>query len=231
MSKGSVSFWGILGFVAILLAGSCAFAGEPVHWTGWYAGAFGSYVFGTLNSNEPGHAQSTGDYDDDAPMAGICAGYNHQYDNDWVAGVEVMLPLYMQKGTAVDKEYFPGLVTYEADYRYGLFIAAKGGHSYGKALPYAFGAIGFANVVGKTLNVDLNENYSPGFEQSAAATHFIWQLGGGIDYQASEVVFVGARVAAFIATRADHTMPWNEPGPNMFGYNAVLVQVNAGYRF
>ncbi|MFH1698996.1 MAG: hypothetical protein ABIE07_00280 [Candidatus Zixiibacteriota bacterium] len=223
--------WSILVIIVILIAASQAFAGEPINWTGWYAGAFGGYISGKLNSNDPLHEESTGDYDDDSPMAGISIGYHRQYENDWVAGVEVMLPLYIQKGTAVDKQYFPDTVTYEADYRYGLLVAAKGGRSYGKALPYAFGAVGFTNVDGKTFNVDLEENYSPGFEQSAAAAHFIWQLGAGIDYQASEVVFMGARVAAFIGARADHTMPWNEPGPNEFGYNSVLVQINGGYRF
>lgn len=231
MYTRNMNICSILGCVVILLVGSHAFAGEPGNWTGWHAGAFGSYVSGKLNSNDPAHEESTGDYDDDGPLAGICVGYHRQYGNDWVAGAEVMLPLYMEKGTAVDKQYFPDSVTYEAHYCYGLLIAAKGGRSYGKALPYAFGAIGFVNVDGKTFNVDLDEIYSPGFEQSAAATHFVWQLGVGIDYQMSSVVFLGARVAAFTATRADHTMPWNEPGPNNFGYNSVLVQVNGGYRF
>jgi opacity protein-like surface antigen len=231
MFTRNMNVWGTLGFVAILLVTSHASAGEPVDWTGWHVGAFGGYVSGKLNSNDPAHEQSTGDYDDDMPMAGICVGYHRQFDNNWVAGVEVMLPLYMLKGTAVDKQYFPDLVTYEATYRYGLLIAGKGGRGYGRALPFAFGAIGFMNVDGKTYNVDLNESYSPGFEQSAAATHFVWQLGGGIDYQVSEVLFLGARVAAFVAARANHTMPWNEPGPNEFGYNSVLVQVNGSYRF
>jgi opacity protein-like surface antigen len=231
MFTRSKNLWITLGFVAVLLVGSHATAVEPVDWTGWYAGAFGGYVSGKLNSNDPAHEESTGDYDDDSPLAGVSVGYHRQFDNAWVAGVELMVPLYIQKGTAVDKLYFPDLVTYEASFRYGALIAVKGGRSYGKALPYAFGAIGLTNVDGKTYNVDLNEQYSPGFEQSAAATHFIWQLGGGIDYQMSEVLFVGARVAGFIGARADHTMPWNEPGPNEFGYKSVLVQVNVGYGF
>ncbi|MCP4632858.1 MAG: porin family protein [candidate division Zixibacteria bacterium] len=231
MFTSKINFWIALGFSTILLAASHASAGEPVDWTGWYAGAFGSYISGELNSDDPAHKQSTGDYDDDSPMAGICAGYHHQYDNDWVAGAELIVPLYIQNGTAVDKQYFPDLVTYEADFRYGVLIAVKGGRSYGQALPYAFGAIGITNVDGKSHNVDLNENYSPGFVQSAPATHFVWQLGGGCDYKVSETIFVGARVAAFIGAKADHTMPWNEPGPNKFGYNSLLMQVNAGYRF
>lgn len=94
----------------------------------------------------------------------------------------------------------------------------------------SIGAVGITSVDGKTYNVDLDENYSPGFEQSAVATHFIWQLGAGIDYRVSPVITLGARVAAFTGAKADHTMPWNEPGPNEFGYESVLVQLNLGYR-
>ncbi len=206
-------------------------ATEPVDWTGWYGGAFGGYVSGELNSDNPDHKASTGDYDDDSPMFGVSVGYNRQFTSRWVAGFEVILPLYMQKGTAVDKVWFPDLVTYEATFRYGLIVAVKGGKSFGKALPYAFGAIGITDVNGKTYNVDEDENYSPGFEQSAAATHFIWQLGAGVDYMVSEKMFLGARVAAFTGAKADHTMPWNEPGPNEFGYDSVLLQLNFGYRF
>ncbi|HOZ08209.1 MAG TPA: hypothetical protein PLR32_03550 [candidate division Zixibacteria bacterium] len=231
MSHRRRSLSSLVSAVAILLAVSQAAAGEAVDRTGFYVGAFGGYVSGSLNSNDPSHKESTGDYDDDSPLAGISGGYQRQYSNNWVAGLEIMIPLYIQKGTAVDKKYFPDTVTYEADFRYGLLLAAKFGRAYGNALPYLFGAAGFTNVDGKTLNVDLSENYSPGFEQSAAATHFLWQLGGGFDYQVSPVMFVGTRVAAFIGARADHTMPWNEPGPNEFGYNAVLVQIQGGYHF
>jgi opacity protein-like surface antigen len=211
--------------------GPYAHAGDPVFPTGWYVGAYGGYISGELNSNDPSHKESTGDYNDDSPMAGIFGGYDWNYDNDWIAGVELMIPLYIEKGTAVDKQYYPDLVTYEASYRFALLLAAKWGHSFGNALPYLFGAIGFVNAEGKTFNVDNNDNYSPGFEQSAAATHFVWQLGAGFDYQISKVWFLAARVAAFIAAQADHTMPWNEPGPNLFGYDSILMQINVGYRF
>lgn len=222
--------WTALVAVAVVSTG-VAHAGEPVDWTGWHAGVYGSYISGKLNSNDPGHEQSTGDYNDDGPMAGIYGGFRRQSPNRTVVGVEVMVPLYMEKGTAVDKQYFPGLVKYEATYNWALFLSGHVGRAYGKTLPYLYGAAGFANVDGRTLNVDQNDNYSPGFVQSAAATHFVWQGGGGVDYQVSEKYFAGARIAAFIAARADHTMPWNKPGPNEFGYRASLFQVNVGRRF
>ncbi len=231
MFKSYLNFLCSFCFVCSLLSGSFANAQVNPDSKKWYAGILGGYVSGELNSDDPTHKETTGDYNDDSPMAGVFVGYLHQFDNDWVAGAELIIPLYMEKGTAVDKVYFPDLVTYEASYRYALFLTGKFGYSLDKLLPYVFGSVGFANVNGKTYNVDLEENYSPGFEQSAAATHLIWQIGGGVDYNFSEVLFASARVGAFIGTKADHTMPWNEPGPNMFGYNALLIQVNFGYRF
>ena len=52
-----------------------------------------------------------------------------------------------------------------------------------------------------------------------------------MDHRMSRKVYVGGRVAAFMGTRADHTMSWNEPGPNKFGYRAALLQLNLGYGF
>ena len=221
----------ILVLFVITLFVSQTNAQENTKLKNWYAGVFGGYLSGELNSDDPTHFETTKDFNDDSPMAGVFIGYQHQFDEEWFGGAEIIIPLYIEKGTAVDAVFFPDLVTYEASYKYALFLTGKFGHIFGRALPYVYGSVGFANVDGKTLNVDENDNYSPGFEQSAAATHLIWQIGGGIDYQISEVIFIGARIAAFIGAQADHTMPWNEPGPNMFGYDALLLQFIAGYYF
>ena len=220
-----------LGLVIILFAGPQMYAGGGEDSTKWYAGAFGGYVSGKLNSNGPAHEQSTGDYKDDSPIAGVFIGYRHLFENHWFGAVEAIIPVYFEKGTAVDKEYYPDLVKYEAVFKYAFLVAVKYGKCFDNIQPYVYGAVGFVNVDGRTLNVDENDNYSPGFIQSAAATHFVWQLGGGADYNVNEVIFVGARVGAFIGAQADHTMSWNEPGPNLFGYDSVIMQINIGYRF
>lgn len=231
MFTNKMNFLIVLSCIFNLISSSSTFAADPADTTKWYAGAFGGYVSGKLNSNDPSHEASTGDYNDDSPMFGIFVGYQDHFDNNWMWGSELVIPLYMEKGTAVDKQYFPDLVKYEATYRYAVYLTGKWGYKLDETLAYLFGSVGFVNVNGKTLNVDLNEQYSPGFEQSAAATHFVWQLGGGVDYNVNNDIFIGARVGAFIGERADHTMPWNEPGPNLFGYNALLLQFNLGYRF
>ncbi|MBD3169263.1 MAG: outer membrane beta-barrel protein [candidate division Zixibacteria bacterium] len=231
MLKHRVFFWSTLASVIIVFAITEARAAEPVEWTGWYAGAYGSYISGELNSDDPEHKESTGDYEDDGPMLGVMGGYNKQFENYWLVGAELLIPYYMKKGSAVDKKWFPDSVTYEAVYRYGIFIGLKGGKVFGKFLPYGFGAVGIVNVDGRSIGVDENENYSEGYVQSAAATHMVWQIGAGADYQVSEKFFVGTRLAAFIAAKADHTMPWNEPGPNNFGYDAFMIHLHGAYRF
>ena len=206
MSKGYIKMFSVLVLVLITSSNLLPAAGTNPDSLKWYAGIFGGYLSGKLNSDDPSHEASTGDYVDDGPMLGILLGYQGKVSENWVAGAELVIPLYMKKGTAVDKQYFPDLVTYEASYRYALFLTGKFGYDMNKVLPYVFGTVGFANVVGKTFNVDLEENYVPGFEQSAAATHLIFQVGGGVDYNFSEALFASARVGAFIGAKADHTL-------------------------
>ncbi|MBU1074313.1 autotransporter domain-containing protein, partial [bacterium] len=142
MSKHSLI--AILAFA--FAAAGAAGAAEPVDWTGWYASAYGGYISGEVSSNDPAHEQSTGDYDDDGYTAGLTGGYRSQNENGWVYGVELDVLLYMEKGTAVDKVGFPDLVAYEANYRWAVLAGARAGRALGKALPYLYGLVGFANV-------------------------------------------------------------------------------------
>jgi opacity protein-like surface antigen len=211
-------------------AAASAQAPQPVDWSGWYAGAFAGWADGKLNGSES-HESTTGDYEDNGFMAGLFGGYRHQTAEGWVFGGELIVPLHMDEGSAVDKEFYPDQVFYEAEGKYGLLLGAHAGKAMGRALPYVHGAIGFAKVEGRTLNVDLNENLDPGFVQDDEASPFVWQVGAGLDYQLSSSIIFGARVSYFEVTKADYTMPWNQPGPNKFGWSSILGQVLLSYRF
>lgn len=206
-------------------------AQPPGSWSGWFGGAYGSYVSGELNSNDPAHEESTGDYEDDGPLAGLFATYRFERATGWVYGLELDIPLYMKKGTAVDKVWFPDVVTYEADYRWGVLAGGQAGRSVGRALVYGYGLIGLTSVDGKTYNVDENDQLAMGYVQSSAATHLIWQLGLGADLSLSPTLLAGARLGLFTAAKADHTMAWNQPGPNEFGYSGILMRLHAIRRF
>lgn len=220
----------LLFALVALPASTSAQATDPVNWSGWYAGAFAGWADGKLNSSEA-HEATTGDYKDNGFMAGLFGGYRHQTPEGWVFGGELIVPLHMDKGSAVDKEFFPDEVFYEAEGKFGIMIGANAGKSIGRALPYVHGAVGFAKVEGRTLNVDLDENLDPGFVQDDEASPFVWQVGAGLDYQLTSSFIFGGRVSYFKVSKADYTMPWNEPGPNKFGWSSLLGQVLISYRF
>ena len=84
--------------------------------------------------------------------------------------------------------------------------------------------------VGYRANGILETAYTP--ERAAALrARRDWQAGAGLDCRAGAAWLIGARAAYFQATKADYTMPWNRPGPNKFGLNAVQVQFNVGRQF
>jgi len=143
------------------------------------------------------------------------------------------VPVYMDKGRAVDTVFFPGEIFYEAEGKLAVLASAQVGVATGKALPYVFVAGGFARVEGRTLNVDLDENLSPGFVQKDSSTPFIWQAGVGVDYHVTPSVVVGAKGGIFRVERADYTMPWNDfpDENNKFGMSSAFGQVQVLYRF
>ncbi len=221
-----------LMLLAVLSFGAATLAhADDSSWSGLYGGAYGGYIFGKLTSSDPAHFQTTGEFDDNGATAGIVLGHRKQNDRNVVLGFELVIPLYTEKGTAVDTVYFPGLVTYEGDPQLGALVGVQVGKASGRTLCLLSAAAGFMRAKGRTFNVDENDAYSPGFVQESEATHFLWQLGGGVERRVGTDWMVGARAAYMKVGKADHTVPWNEPGPNEFGLNAAQVQFTIGKQF
>lgn len=218
-------------FVALCAYPAAAAAQAPAaaNWTGWYAGAFAGYADGKATGDVD--TNTTGQFDDNGFMAGVVGGCRHQTSSNLVIGGELIVPLHIDKGHAVDEVFFPGQVFYESEGKASVMAGINVGYATGRLLPYAFANAGFAHVVGKTLNVDANDNLVIGAEQRDSATPFIWQAGLGLDAQATKHVVIGGRVGYFHVNQADYTMNWNIPGPNNFGWNAVFGQVTITYRF
>jgi len=75
MSKGYIKMFSVLVLVLITSSNLLPAAGTNPDSLKWYAGIFGGYLSGKLNSDDPSHEASTGDYVDDGPMLGILLGY------------------------------------------------------------------------------------------------------------------------------------------------------------
>jgi len=224
----------VLIMVPILALACAARAAEPADWSGWYGGVFGGYVDGKLTASDEGHLETITNVDDNSPTFGIQIGVMKQSPGGWVYGGELVVPLYLQNGTAEDFEYFPDEdppVIYEAHHKWSVLAGGRVGKAVGRWLPSVFAAVGFARAEGKTLNVDESDAYSPGFEQTASATHMVYQVGGGADCLVSDRVFVGLRLLVFNSDQQKYEMAWNRGEDDDFGLHSFLVQVHAGRRF
>jgi len=145
-------------FVALCAYPAAAAAQAPAaaNWTGWYAGAFAGYADGKATGDVD--TNTTGQFDDNGFMAGVVGGCRHQTSSNLVIGGELIVPLHIDKGHAVDEVFFPGQVFYESEGKASVMAGINVGYATGRLLPYAFANAGFAHVVGKTLNVDANDN-------------------------------------------------------------------------
>ena len=158
--------------VAALLvtAGSAAFAGNVVpapadpyvaapapvvavdDWTGFYFGGTLGWAMG----------ETVGVDDFDGLLYGGFAGYNYQFDNDFVLGAEVA-------ASTGELEYDGGGV-FDPTY---IDLKARAGYAMDRALVYVSGGYTFANFTGG--------NEGAGFN-----------VGAGVDFLVFDNVFVGA---------------------------------------
>jgi opacity protein-like surface antigen len=219
--------------VAIAL-GSSALAAEPADWSGWYGAAFGGYIDAKPTAADHSHLESLMNLDDNSPIFGIQLGVLRQSEKGFVYGGELVVPLYMQKATAQDSEDFtdrnPGVI-YEGIHKWSVLVGGRAGRAMGRWLPSIFAAVGFAHGEGRTLNVDGDYNYSPGFVQSATATHLVFQLGGGADCQVTDKIFLGARILVFDSDQQKYEMDWNRGENDNFGMHSTVFQAHVGRRF
>ena len=222
----------ILAFI-VGVCGTAAAQGRmapaPIYnWTGFYAGAFGGYAWGKFGAN-PEHFASTTDIKDDGTMAGLQGGYRHQFINNFVIGGELMLPLYMTKGTA--RDIANPAITYEAKLNWAFLANAQLGYAYGRFLPYVFVGGGWTNVTGTTFNVSKAGVFALGQSDSVTVTHRALIAGFGLNYAVTDKFGLGLRYTYIDLSKENYEMAWNAPPPNPFWWNASTLFVTAEYRF
>jgi len=124
-------------------------------WTGGYVGVYGGYNWLKSNVSPGGSVDSI-----EGPIGGGYLGYNYQFDNNWVAGAEIM-------GGASGADNSSGGVKIEQDWEASL--RARMGYAFEKSLIYGLagvGVTGFQASAGGTSDdqVSLGWNIGAGFE-------------------------------------------------------------------
>lgn len=225
----------LVSFFLLGMAPAKAADVEAFDWTGFFFGGYGGHNWGDLDLSDD-HRKTTGNFDENLWEAGVIGGYRRQLSNSMVIGGEVMVPLYQEKGTAEDTFFFPAPafdppVEYEAEGNWGFFVKGQVGRAFDRILPFVEAGIGAVNATGRTLNVDVNDNYKPGAEQEATNTHLALLVGAGVDYAVSDHFILGLRYNFVHLSDENYEMPWNKPPPNSFGASAHKIVVTISFKF
>jgi outer membrane immunogenic protein len=159
------------------------------NWTGFYAGVHGGYGWGRFEADDIG-PQS--DYSPDGWLGGGQIGFNYQFANQVVLGVEADAAFADLKDSATDRiDIFPPdiYVTVNAESKIDAFGTVRGriGYAADRFLPYVTGGFAWANV---TYSVDSTfvsgGTSTPNGGGSGSETATGWVLGGGLEYAITE---------------------------------------------
>lgn len=199
------------------------YAADPVfNWTGLYAGGYlggahGLWTVDFYRNNNHGHAEQGAD----GVAFGALAGYNYQFANNVVLGVEADVGYTNAKNT---NEIFDNDDTLQ---KYGAIGSVRGriGYAFNRMLLYGTAGFGFANI---TNNIQKGQNAG---EQVVWENQFRsgWAVGGGIEYAFTNRV-VG-RVEYLYNNFGSVTL-FNQDGNRAIFKNELhLLRVGATYRF
>jgi outer membrane immunogenic protein len=146
----------------------------PFDWTGPYVGLHAGYGWGKEHDDlsENGVGAPTGPTGDNFSLSGFIggahAGYNYQFANQFVLGVEGDIDYSNLNGDTHFTNPAPGTIKFKTEWQGSARLRA--GYAIDNFLLYATGGIAFANA-------ELKVNGS-----SDTNTHFGWTVGAGAEY-------------------------------------------------
>lgn len=169
------------------------------NWTGFYAGVFGGYKFGDVDTDlslggdwnfHPGsrnivEAHAPGDLDTDGGELGGLIGYNYQFANRCVVGLEAAggyLWLRDSDGTGIFHTPATGDFDITTSFKthYLVTIGPRIGYAFCKWLPYVTGGL----AVGDLELFQQIRSHDYYFQESGSQTETNagWMVGAGLQY-------------------------------------------------
>ena len=151
------------------------------NWTGGYVGASVGYGWGdsTLDFDVINYIVP---YDPDGFMGGVHAGYNHQFSNDVVLGVEADFQLSGMGSSnvlGISNGVPGGAYRYYSEQKWNAALRARLGYAADRFLPYLAGGLAVAQY-------EHGESVNDPF--SATGTYLGWTVGAGLEFAATENV-------------------------------------------
>lgn len=181
---------GLLGLSGSAFAADAVTTTEPApaplpvassyNWSGAYVGAQAGYGWGRSHLK----VVANGNYADPDPhgfLGGIYAGYNHQFANNVVLGVEADAAFGDIKGSGPGRfaagPVFPG-VDVSGQSKWTGALRARAGYAVDRWLPYVAGGVAFTKY-----KVSVNEGGNiTGDSRSLTG----WTIGAGVEYAFSD---------------------------------------------
>ena len=187
----------LLAGAAFSAAATSAIAADAVYdfapvydWTGAYLGAQVGYGWGNGGVQYHGGADPFSDISPDGFLAGIYAGYNHQFSSRWVLGVDADITWHNADDWAYrqvpgsppfnDPDYMDG-----QDIKWSAALRGKVGYAVDRWLPYVAGGVSVAKVNLGNIDGGIYTDFGD-------ATFTGWNLGVGVDYAWSDNLLLRA---------------------------------------
>lgn len=145
----------------------------PYSWTGFYVGAHAGAAFGNakISADNGSYRQN---FNSTGFIGGLHAGYNYQFENNLVIGLEGDLDYSSLSKT---RHSVAGAVPYSVRFKSDWQGSIRGrvGYAFDRFLPYLTAGVAFAN---QKYNVN-----APGLgAYSASTTRAGWTVGAGLEY-------------------------------------------------
>jgi len=169
------------------------------NWTGFYGGVFGGYKFGAIDTNlslggdwdsHPGsrnivEAHAPDNLDSSGGELGGLIGYNYQFTNRWVLGLEAAggyLWLRDSEGSGIFHTPATGDFDITTSFKthYLVTIGPRIGYAFCRWLPYVTGGLAIGDL--ELFQQIRSHDYY--FQQSGSQTetNVGWMIGGGLEY-------------------------------------------------
>ena len=225
----SISF----GAAALLAVSASAAWADPAAtspasnfvWTGGYVGIQAGHAWGT-STYDIAVNEAFFPYDPEGWFGGVFAGYNHQFDNGLMVGIEGEINVAnIDSGrTYVANWHTPSPETFaDSKIKWQSSLRGRLGYGYGRLLPYVTGGIALA---GYDHSVTLLSLRTQPFDD----TYVGWTAGAGLEYALTDNLT--ARVEYRYADYGDRTYPFTDP---FYAHTVDLstqgVRFGIAYRF
>lgn len=172
----------LLPALTALLASTSVIAAGPDNnydWSGAYLGGQMGYASGT--SRYSSDIDERIKFKPDGFLGGLYGGYNHQFGNNFVLGVDTDLNFANIKanGKFYDQNVYDPSLRTSIKMRWNGATRIRAGYAAGRLLPYLAAGISYGKY-------ELSAARDPGYSFKASNTRTGWNIGAGLDYAVTD---------------------------------------------